>query len=124
MKKLFLLLMAVICIGLSASAQTRTVRGTVLDANTDEPLIGASVKAAQGYAVATDVDGQFALQVPAGINKLEVSYVGYHTANVAIKEGNMVIHLDPSSEALDEMIVTGYGTQTRSSYTGSATVLK
>jgi len=124
MKKLFLLLMAVISIGLCASAQTRTVRGTVLDANSDEPLIGASVKAAQGYAVATDVDGQFVLRVPAGIDKLEVSYVGYHTANVAVKEGNMVIRLEPATEAFDEIIVTGYGKQTRSSYTGSATVLK
>ncbi len=45
MKKLFLLLVAVLSIGLCASAQTRTVTGTVLDANTDEPLIGASVTA-------------------------------------------------------------------------------
>ena len=46
MKKLFLLLVALPAIGLCASAQTRTVKGTVVDAATAEPLIGASVTAA------------------------------------------------------------------------------
>lgn len=40
MKKLFLLLLAVMTLSLCASAQTRTVRGTVLDAENNEPLIG------------------------------------------------------------------------------------
>ena len=43
MKKLFLLLVTVLAMSLYASAQTRTVSGTVLDADTDEPILGASV---------------------------------------------------------------------------------
>ena len=45
MKKLFLLLVAVLCMGLYASAQTRTVTGTVLEEGSEEPIIGASVTA-------------------------------------------------------------------------------
>ena len=43
MKKLFLLLLAVLAMAVGASAQTRTVTGTVVDAVNDEPIIGASV---------------------------------------------------------------------------------
>ena len=87
MKKLFLLLMAVITLSLSASAQTRTVTGTVYEAGTDEPLIGATVKAGTGYAVTTDADGQFVIKLPESIKNVEVSYVGYKTQTVPVKSG-------------------------------------
>ena len=77
MKKLFLLLVAVLTLSLCASAQTRTVKGTVVDAANDEPLIGVSVTAGTNYGVSTDIDGKFVLQVPASATHLKVSYVGY-----------------------------------------------
>ncbi len=124
MKKLFLLLVAVITIGLCASAQTRTVTGTVLDANTDEPLIGASVTAkgsTTGHA--TDVDGNFSITVPASVTQLTVSYVGYKTTNVNITPGKMIIKLLPGDNVLQEVMAVAYGTATRSSFTGSAAVV-
>lgn len=125
MKKLFLLLVAVITIGLCASAQTRAVKGTVLDANTDEPLIGASVTAkGSATGVATDVDGNFTLTVSAAVNKLTVSYVGYKTTDVTITPGNMVIKLHPEAGVLDEVIAVAYGSAKKSEYTGSASVVK
>ena len=68
MKKLFLLLLTVVTLSLCASAQTRTVQGTVVDAENDEPLIGVSVSAGTGFGVATDVDGHFSLKVPVSTN--------------------------------------------------------
>lgn len=125
MKKLFLLLVAVLSIGLCASAQTRTVKGTVLDANTDEPLIGASVAAGtSNMGVATDMDGAFSITVPADVTKLTVSYVGYQTQTVAITSGNMVIKLHPGDNVLDDVIAVAYGTAKKSEYTGSAGVVK
>jgi len=53
MKKLFLLLVAVLTLSLCASAQTRTVKGTVVDAANDEPLIGVSVTAGTNYGEST-----------------------------------------------------------------------
>ncbi len=87
MKKLFLLLVAVLTLSLCASAQTRTVKGTVVDAANDEPLIGVSVTAGTNYGVSTDIDGKFVLQVPASATHLKVSYVGYKTADVKIGSG-------------------------------------
>ena len=125
MKKLFLLLVAVLSIGLCSSAQTRTVTGTVLDANNDEPLIGASVTAAgTNTGVATDVDGEFSITLPANVSKLTVSYVGYDTETVNITPGKMTIHLRPGNNTLDEVFAVAYGTAKKSEYTGSASVVK
>ena len=120
MKKLFLLLVAVLTLSLCASAQTRTVKGTVLDAENDEPLIGVSVTAGGNYGVSTDVDGNFVLQVPATASKLTVSYVGYQTQQVNISDKPMVIRLAADNALLDPVIVVAYGEQKKSSFTGSA----
>ena len=85
MKKLFLLLLTVMTLSLCASAQTRTVQGTVLDADNDETLIGASVTATgEATGTATDASGHFTLKVPAAAKTLTVSYVGYQTKQVAV----------------------------------------
>lgn len=109
MKKLFLLLMAVFAISLCASAQTRTVKGTVIDESTDEPVIGASVVPA-GYnaGATTDVDGHFSLVINSKVKEITVSYVGMKTKTVPVSD-NMTIYLAPTSELLDAVIVTGYG---------------
>ena len=58
MKKLFLLLAAIMTISLCGFAQNRTVKGVVVDAETDEPLIGATVMPmGGGTGTATDIDG-------------------------------------------------------------------
>lgn len=123
MKKLFLLLLAVITMSVCASAQTRTVQGTVLDAENNEPLIGVSVSAGTGYGVATDVDGNFTLSVPASAHELTVSYVGYETQQVAITGRPLTILLQSSTSLLDPVIVVAYGEQKKSSFTGSAAVV-
>ncbi len=125
MKKLFLLLVAVITIGMCASAQNRTVTGIVIDTDTEEPLIGASVTpAGQTVGVATDIDGAFTLTVAPNVTKLSVSYVGYAAQQVDIKEGRMTIRLVAESNILDDVIAVAYGQAKRSEYTGSAGVVK
>lgn len=124
MKKLFLLLVAVLTIGLCASAQTRTVKGTVLDATNDEPLIGASVTAhGAATGVATDANGQFAITVPGNVTKLTVSYVGYETQHVNITSGDITVKLHAASNVLDQVIAVAYGTTTKAAYTGAASVV-
>lgn len=126
MKKLFLLLVAVLSIGLCASAQTRTVKGTVVDATNDEPLIGASVTAAGNntMGVTTDADGDFTIVVPANATRLTVSYVGYKTQTVTIGQGKMLIKLESSATQLQEVMAVAYGTVKKSEYTGSAGIVK
>ena len=124
MKKLFLLLLTVLSVTLCASAQTRTVTGTVVDAETDEPIIGAAVTDQAGKGVKTDIDGNFSIVLPESVTKLTVSSVGYNPMEVKIKGGKMEIRLTPSATALDEVIAVAYGTAKKSAFTGSATVIK
>ena len=125
MKKLFLLLVAVLSISLCASAQTRTVKGTVVYAGDQEPLPGATIlPVGGGNGVATDIDGNFTLEVPSKVTMLNVSYVGMVTKQVAITSGDMRIELTNSENNLDEVMVVAYGTAKKSTYTGSAAVVK
>ena len=124
MKKLFLMLMAVVLTSAMAIAQNRTVSGTVVSAADDEPLPGATVQpVGGGVGVATDVDGNFTLSVPQNVKKLTVSYIGMVAQTVDITSGKMVIKLENAANMLSDVIVTGYGQSTRQAFTGSATVI-
>lgn len=104
-----------------AMAQNGTVEGTVTDAETQEPLPGATVQVAgMGIGTATDVNGMYELSVPAGTQTLQVSFVGYNTAErqVQVEAGATVtvnLGLEPSAEQLEEVVVTGVsvGTSTQ-----------
>ena len=92
-------------------SQTREVTGTVIDKHDKSPLPGVSVvvKSNPGAGVATDVNGKFALKVNDG-DVLVFSFIGMKPFEVAIKgQSNLNIELESASEALDEVVVIGYG---------------
>lgn len=121
MKKLFFIMMAVLACAFGMTAQTRTVKGIVLEAATDEPLIGATVMPiGGGQGVATDIDGRFTLTVPSNVTKARITYVGYNPATVDLKE-DMKIYLTSSASNLDDVVVVAYGQQKKSSLTGAVT---
>ena len=104
-------------VGFTAVAQTGKVRGVVKDAS-GEPLIGATVMIkGTSIGVSTDADGAFSINTEPG-NTLVVSYVGYTTRELKAENGMNVI-LNSSSEALDELVVVGYGTQKKVNLTGA-----
>ncbi|MCM1518727.1 MAG: SusC/RagA family TonB-linked outer membrane protein [Pseudoflavonifractor sp.] len=110
MKKLFLILLAVTSLAVCAVAQTRTVKGVVLSEGDDEPLIGATVlPVGGGNGTSTDLEGKFTVYVPQSVSKLKVSYVGMGTKEVAITSDDMIIWLSPTSNSLDEVVVTAMG---------------
>ncbi len=109
MKKLFLLLAAIVTLAMSASAQNRTYQGMVLSSADNEPLIGATVKPiGGGQGCATNANGQFTLTVPASVKEITVTYIGMKPATVALSQG-MRVYLDNSTQLLDQVVVTGYG---------------
>lgn len=119
-------LFSVILIAVSpllAIAQNLIV-GHIVDARTGEPLIGASVivKSEKGQGVVTDYDGNFSLQtkVEAPLT-LRVEYVGYRALDVDVYdfEEPVKIGLVDNSNRLNEIVVVGYGTQSRKEFTGS-----
>jgi len=123
MKK-FLLLLSVCLLTLGQVwAQSQTVKGTVLYAADDEPVVGASVMVkGTSHGTITDVDGKFSITVkPDDI--LVVSFIGMATQEVKAVNG-IVIRLREDSEELDEVMVVAFGTTTRKSFTGSASVVK
>lgn len=103
----------------------RRVTGKVVDASTDEPLIGAPVIFDKKVAGAvTDIDGLFSIDMPAGA-QLYISYVGYQSASV--KPGDkdeVIVRLIPDNNFLDEVVVVGYGTTTRKNLTTSISTVK
>lgn len=115
----FMLLMSVV-----AFAQNQ-VTGHVADA-IGEPIIGANVTV-KGTTVGTitDIDGNFTLEVGSTDGTLVVSFIGYKSAEAAIKGKSPInVILQEDTETLDEVVVVGYGTQNRKSLTGAISDVK
>ena len=122
-KRLTMFLAALFLTMGTALAQTK-VSGTVLSQEDGQPIIGAAVKVdGTSTGMLTDVNGRFSLAMPAGSKTITVSYLGYEPKTVTAKNG-MRIFLKSDAAALDEVIVVAYGTQKKSSFTGSASTVK
>ncbi|KKB54401.1 SusC/RagA family TonB-linked outer membrane protein [Parabacteroides sp. HGS0025] len=104
--------------------QSSLIRGVVKDSNGD-PLLGVNVivKGSTIGAV-TDIDGNFSFEAPAG-SILVVSYIGFKSQEIKVK-GNTPLNiiLKEDSEALDEVVVVGYGVQKKSDVTGALSSVK
>ncbi|AMR26929.1 hypothetical protein A0257_07295 [Hymenobacter psoromatis] len=102
-------------------ANTRQVRGRVVDRTTEEGLPGVTVLVkGTTDGTSTAADGSFALAVPFAAQTLVFSSVGYTTQEQVIDYRNQLeVVLSESTEALSEVVVTGYGTMRRSDLTGS-----
>lgn len=96
-----------------------TVTGTVSD-ETGEPLIGVSVKAKSAtLGVTTDIDGKYTITLPSA-GKITFSYVGMEEQTIDVKtSGTHDVVLKTSANALDDVVVVGYGTQRKVNLTGS-----
>lgn len=114
--RIFLLAATLLCFGL---AEAQTVSGTVSDET--GPLPGANVLIkGTTTGTQTDFDGNYTLLDVGSDVTLVFSYIGYKTAEVAVNDQTTVdITLEEDASKLDEVIVTGYGTQTRGEITGS-----
>ncbi|UBZ08524.1 SusC/RagA family TonB-linked outer membrane protein [Salegentibacter mishustinae] len=101
-------------------AQEKEVTGTVTDEQ-GLPLPGVNV-IVQGTnnGDQTDFNGEFSINVSEG-QVLEFSYVGFVTQEISVGSGSIYnVTLDVDSGALEEVVVVGYGTATKQSFTGSA----
>lgn len=107
------------------TAQTSNVSGIVVSEEDGEPVIGASVLVmGTTLGTVTDIDGKFIISnVPHSAKNLRVSFVGMQTQEIAIKPGTIRVSLKSDSEMLDEVMVVAFGTQKKSAFTGSATVM-
>lgn len=121
----FMLFYLCVCIGM-ATAQTSTVQGIVTSADDGEPIVGASVMVLEtSLGTITDIDGKFVINnVPHDAKAVRISFVGMQTQTLPIKKGSMLrVMLRSDSELLEEVMVVAFGTQKKSAFTGSASVL-
>ena len=124
MRVILTFLSAMAAVAVSAQDLPRNVEGRVTDAMTGEPIPYASVHI-EGTMLGTSTDGEgiYVITVPSdGI--LVFSSIGYKTREIPV-EGKSAVNaeLEPDTESLEETIVIAYGTATKSSFTGSASMV-
>lgn len=102
-------------------AQERTISGTVRGSDIGEPLPGVTIIATEsGKSTISDGNGKFSLVITPQDNTISINYVGYETLEKRAGSSFNDIRLNPSNTALKEVLVVGYGTQSKKEFTGSA----
>ena len=116
----FVLAMALLCLGF---AEAQEVTGKVTD--DQGPLPGASVIVkGTTNGTQTDFDGNYTLDNVGSDAILVISYIGYLTVEVTVSgQSTIDVVLSEDAQALDEVVVTGYGSQTRKEITSAVTVV-
>ena len=108
-------------------SQSKTVTGLVNDEN-GSPLPGATVqlKGSETIGAITDFDGNFSILIPSDAQQvLVVSYIGYLNEEVDVSNQISInVNLQPDTEALEEVVVVGYGTVLKRDLTGSVSSVK
>jgi len=117
----FLHLCAFLIVGFSYGQGT--VSGNVTDGETGTPLPGVNV-IVQGTntGVSTDFDGNYQINVQNG-QVLVFSFLGFESQSIAVNGDQLNVALQPSTNYLDEIVVTGYGTQSRREVTASISTI-
>lgn len=118
-----------LCVGLCLFCfyvQARTVRGRVVSAEDGEPLIGATVRVPNSSTgVMTDMDGNYLLNISDKDKVLLFEFLGMNPLRKKIPaDGVLNVALQSDAQRLDEVVVTGYGNFSKSSFTGSASTLR
>lgn len=108
---------------LGTQAQQKTkLSGRVLEAN-GTAVTGATIQDENGKFLAqTDKNGDFTIEVLSTVKNVKVNYVGYKTLLVPVNKLDRII-LTQASSALDEVVIVGYGTQSRKKVTGAISSL-
>lgn len=102
----------------------QSISGKVLDSKTQLPIAGATVSIkGQAKSVATDENGSFVIDAKNG-DTLEVVYIGYDPTQKVVAGNSMTILLSSAEEALEEVVVVGYGTQKKREITSAISSVK
>lgn len=109
---------------LTSAQQSNRVTGVVTDEYGD-PIIGANViEKGTTNGIITDLDGKFTINVNPGA-VLQFSYIGYITREITVKDQSVLsIKLSEDTQALNEVVVVGYGVQRKVTTTGAVTKLE
>jgi TonB-linked SusC/RagA family outer membrane protein len=120
----FYLFLFLLLVSISGFSQQQ-IKGKVISAEDNEPLISVSVtlKGTPTVGTVTDLEGEFQITVPDGKKVLVFTYLGMETQELPAKP-DMLVKLSSNSQSLDEVVVTGYQKIDRKLFTGSASLVK
>ncbi len=106
-------------------AQTKNITGVVTDSE-GQPLPGVTVVLkGTTIGVITDINGRYALDVPADAQSLSISFVGMKTQELAINGRSQInVSLEEDAVGLDEVVVVGYGVQKKGDVINSVATMK
>ena len=123
MKNIYTAILCSIILLLANNIYAQTT-GVVVDAESNEPLIAATVQnITSGQGVVTDVNGLFSISSSTG-DVIRFSYVGYNSQTLTFGQDDFsVISLQPDGATLDDVVVIGYGKQKSSEVTGSVSTV-
>ncbi|MFC4870810.1 SusC/RagA family TonB-linked outer membrane protein [Negadavirga shengliensis] len=104
--------------------EQREVSGKVTDGNTGESIPGVNILVmGTNRGTATDIDGNYAIPVEVG-SRLKFSFIGYASHEVVVNNQTVLdVSLQPDSQNLEEILVIGYGEQSRETLTSSVSKL-
>lgn len=101
--------------------QQQRITGSVIDAATGEPLPGVNVRV-KGTTIGTttDIEGKFNIDIPNPSSTLEFTFIGFRQESIQVAGLSIInVRLSPDIQALEEVVVVGYGTQKKVSLTGA-----
>lgn len=121
LRRLSVCIVLLLSLQIAAFAQGRVITGKITDAKDGAPLTGVTVQVTgTTTGTTTAADGMFSLSVPATAKTLSVSYTGFTTQEVRIGTSNTInVTLEAGTEALDAVVVMGYGTQKKGEVTSA-----
>ncbi|MET1056330.1 MAG: TonB-dependent receptor [Pedobacter sp.] len=120
-KNLLSLILLLVVFSASVFAQDREVTGTVRDAESGSPIPGVIIRTSQsGRSVVSKTNGQFSIAVTADDKTISFSYIGYNTQTKTAGSSFGDVRLVASNTNLKDVVVVGYGTQSKKEFTGSA----
>jgi TonB-linked SusC/RagA family outer membrane protein len=123
-RSLFLVLL-LFSITTSLFAQKKEITGKVIDATTSEPIGGATVTSDKKNNTITKTDGTFSIKVDASAKILIISSVGYTAQSIELNDQKVIdVKMQAASNALEDVVVIGYGTQRKSHLTGAISKYK
>ncbi|WP_299152983.1 TonB-dependent receptor [uncultured Christiangramia sp.] len=124
MRKFTCLLIVFLSGFFGAYAQSFSVSGTIIDEN-KMPLLGVNVIVKnESRGTTTDFDGNYTVQNISSGDVLQFSYLGFQTQEITVNDQQTInVTLQTDSEALNEVVVIGYGTQSRKEITGAVSVV-
>ncbi|WP_215225982.1 SusC/RagA family TonB-linked outer membrane protein [Echinicola shivajiensis] len=126
MKKILLLGLVFLMACAMVYGQSRTVTGVVSSASDGEVIPGATVLVkGTTVGVATDLDGEYSINVPTGSSVLIFSFVGMKGIEVPIGNKSIInVELEPDVQTLSEFVITSYGDQSKREITGAIASVK